>query len=153
MNLNSTWNKVIIGCILKELWYFSAAEGAWKLMKPKHIFDSPGKNWIIKIHAVFFIVLSIKSLYWLWSVAQLPAVYSEEFHFKMLSWPVRDVASYASCTSAISLPIYHRLQTCFLYRNNHTNLYIYRIISCLKGFTLGYHIPYTYWMNISLETY
>ncbi len=47
MNLNSTWNKVIIGCIFGELWqffYFSAANGGRKLMKSKHIFTSPGKS-------------------------------------------------------------------------------------------------------------
>ncbi len=36
---------------------------AGKLMKPKHFFVSPGKNQIIKIHTVFFIVLSMQSLY------------------------------------------------------------------------------------------
>ncbi len=55
------------------------------------------------------------------TVTQFPAVSLEEFHFKMLSWPVRDVANYASCISAISLPIYNRIQICFLYRNNQTN--------------------------------
>ncbi len=46
----------------------------------------------MKIHAVFSIVLSMQSLYTFYSVAQFHAVSSEEFHFKMLSWPVRDVA-------------------------------------------------------------
>ncbi len=49
------------------------------------------------------------------------SIISEEFHFKMLPWPVRDVANYASCTSAISLPICDQIQICFLYRNNQTN--------------------------------
>ncbi len=48
-------------------------------------------------------------------------IISEEFHFKMLSWPVRDVANYESCSSAISLPICDQIQICFLYRNNQTN--------------------------------
>ncbi len=30
---------------------------------------------------------------------------------------------------------------------------ICRIISCLKGFTLFYHIPHTYEMHMSLEIY
>ncbi len=53
-------------------------------------------------------------------------VSSEEFHFKMLSWPVRDVANYASCVSAISLPLYDLIQICFLYRNYQTN-FIYTL--------------------------
>ncbi len=55
------------------------------------------------------------------SEAQFPAVSLEELHFKMLSWPVRNVANYASRKSAISLPMYHRIQICFLYRNNRTH--------------------------------
>ncbi len=43
------------------------------------------ENRIIKIHAVFFIVLSIQDLHKFLSVTQFPAVSSEEFHFKMLS--------------------------------------------------------------------
>ncbi len=56
----------------------------------------------MKIHAVFLIVLSIQSLYKSLSVTQFPVVSSEEFHFKMLSWPVRDVANYARCITAFS---------------------------------------------------
>ncbi len=32
-------------------------------------------------------------------------------------------------------------------------VYIFRIISCLKGFTLLYHILHTYGMHMSLEIY
>ncbi len=39
---------------------FSAAGGARKLMKAQHVFASSGKNPIIKIHAGFFIVLSMQ---------------------------------------------------------------------------------------------
>ncbi len=42
------------------------------------------------------------------SVTQFPAVSSEEFYFKMLSLPVRDVANYASRTCATPLPIYNQ---------------------------------------------
>ncbi len=45
--LKSILKKGIIGCIFMELcqfFYFSAAGGARKLMKPKHIFASPGKT-------------------------------------------------------------------------------------------------------------
>ncbi len=34
---------------------------------------------------------------------------------------MRDVANYASCISAISLPIYKQIQIGFLYRNNRAN--------------------------------
>ncbi len=45
--LNPTLKKVIIGCIFVELYLFfcfSAAGGGLKLMKHKHMFDSPKKT-------------------------------------------------------------------------------------------------------------
>ncbi len=39
----------------------------------------------------------------------------------------------------------------FLY--NICRIYICRIICCLKGFTLFYHISHTYGMHMSLEIY
>ncbi len=55
----------------------------------------------------------MQSLYQFVRVAQYPAESSEEFHFKILSWPVRGVANYISSTSAISLPINDQIQICF----------------------------------------
>ncbi len=58
----------------------------------------------------------------------IPVISLEEFHLKILSWPVRDVANYASCVSAISLPLYDLIQICFLYRNYRINfIYILKL--------------------------
>ncbi len=41
---------------------------------------------------------------------------------------MRNVANYASCTSAVSLRIYDQIQFCILYRNNQTNvIYILKL--------------------------
>ncbi len=42
---------------------FSAARGARKLMKPKHIFDSSGKTELLKFNTVFSIVLRKQTLH------------------------------------------------------------------------------------------
>ncbi len=54
------------GCIFGQLWkffYFSAAGGARKLMKFKHIFACPEKTELKKIHTVFFIFLGMQRWY------------------------------------------------------------------------------------------
>ncbi len=60
----------------------------------------------------------MQSVYQFLRVAQYPAESLGEFHFKMLSLPVRDVANYISSTSAISLPINDQIQIRF---PNQTN--------------------------------
>ncbi len=48
--------------------------------------------------------------------------------------------------------IFHTLKE-HIYMRSYNICRICRIVSCLKGFILFYHIPHTYGMHMSLEIY
>ncbi len=99
-------------------------ENSWNLSTFSLLLEKPNyknpRRFVYRVNHTNF-VLIIK-----WNT--VPCRILEELHFKMLSWPVRDVANYLSRTFTISLPIYDQIQICFLYQNNQTNfIYIFKL--------------------------
>ncbi len=103
-------------------------------MKPKYIFTSPGKNRIIKIHAVFFIVLTIQSLYLFESVTQYPCRIFRGFSFKNIVMTCARCGKLCiMCFCNISTkPLQTRYDMTYIYDRYYIGTHVYMFLFSVK---------------------